>query len=568
MNFRERYIYDPVKDLLGKGGFSSVYAAYDKLLERPVALKFFHAEAPDKYSLLEEIKRVIRLSHPNIVRYYDVAEIESVSVHGTTVKVQAGILEYINGGEIKEFLSNNNDRALLVKLLEDILSGIAYLHQNKIVHRDLKPQNILVQVENDQATAKISDFGISKIFGPGKTATVGIVGTPDYMAPEQFNNDLYGGGDDITNRVDLWSFGVLAYELITGEKLFNTGGSNFSERTINALLNENIDQKINAVDAVFRPLLKRCLVRDARKRAASAEELIALLPGKNHKEQQPVAASTKSNKGKRVLLSVFAVLLVASGVFLFLQNRTTRTEAIPVKQTPPVVKAAPATPVKTPEIKDTPSAPPVVHQETTAPAQPSKPYTVTVVTNANGTLSVNKKPVSAVTPSSKVPVQLNQGNHLLQVSGANPADVILQNVTVTPKQLGKNGELFFDLKKVIKEREDREADDKLKNCRKCNGTGFEEYIAENPCIVCKGLKVRKAPCEADQCTGGKIPVDCKTCNGYGTWISGGVKTVCTQCNGKGFNLFDCPLCDKGFINAPCDHCKGAGMVKGKRVCTH
>jgi serine/threonine protein kinase len=87
--------------LLGKGGFSTVYKAEDKLLNRFVALKFFKSQELHKYDVLAEIRKVIQLEHPNITRYYDVATLENRTVHGEVEKVQVGVMEYINSGDIK-----------------------------------------------------------------------------------------------------------------------------------------------------------------------------------------------------------------------------------------------------------------------------------------------------------------------------------------------------------------------------------------------------------------------------------------------------------------------------------
>src|SRR5919205_235555 len=148
MDFQQRYVFDPQTDLLGKGGFSKVYRATDTLLERTVALKFFTANAADKYQILNEIKRAIRFEHPNLCKYYDVAVLSSVNILGETERTEVGIMEYIDAGDFKTFTKNNPE--YIDKLLVDVLKGLAYLHKHGIVHRDLKPQNILIKMVDDE----------------------------------------------------------------------------------------------------------------------------------------------------------------------------------------------------------------------------------------------------------------------------------------------------------------------------------------------------------------------------------------------------------------------------------
>ena len=105
MTFKERYQYNAKTDLLGKGGFSRVYKAHDVMLDRDIALKFFTAEASDeKYDILAEIRRAIKFNHPNLVRYYDVQTVEVPTIHGDLERSNVGILEYVNSGNLYDFL--------------------------------------------------------------------------------------------------------------------------------------------------------------------------------------------------------------------------------------------------------------------------------------------------------------------------------------------------------------------------------------------------------------------------------------------------------------------------------
>src|SRR5688572_2162030 len=144
MDFQTRYKFDPKTDLLGRGGFSKVYRANDTLLDRTVALKFFTADASEKYQVLNEIKKVIQFEHPNLCKYYDIVLLSGKNIVGEAEKIEVGILEYLDLGDLKTYLKNNPQH--IDKLLMDVLKGLSYLHKKGIVHRDLKPQNILIKM--------------------------------------------------------------------------------------------------------------------------------------------------------------------------------------------------------------------------------------------------------------------------------------------------------------------------------------------------------------------------------------------------------------------------------------
>ena len=284
MNFRDRYQYDAQRDLLGKGGFSTVYKAEDKLLNRFVALKFFKNQELHKYDVLAEIRKVIQLEHPNITRYYDVATLENRTIHGEVEKVQVGVMEYINGGDIKTYLKRNPEH--FDNLITQLLEGIQYLHDNGIIHRDLKPQNILVKVQNGVVTTKITDFGISKLVDSVSTTTHGLLGTLAYMAPEQLDPKHFGIDGKINTNLDFWSFGILLYDLLTDSHPLIDNNSNTVEQVMRSILMGDIDSKISSIKhPVYREMLGMCLVKDANKRVKSASDILNIRPMQNVNKQ-------------------------------------------------------------------------------------------------------------------------------------------------------------------------------------------------------------------------------------------------------------------------------------------
>jgi eukaryotic-like serine/threonine-protein kinase len=208
----ERY---EVLELVGTGGMSSVYKAHDQLLERNVALKVLHPHYGDDTEFVERFRRearaVAQLSHPNIVTVIDRGESEG---H------QFIVFELIEGENLKELV--NRTGALparrAVELVAAIADGLAFAHEQGLVHRDVKPQNVLL---NGDGEAKVTDFGIARSLDVehGVTQTGTVLGTSNYLSPEQ------ASGKQVTPATDVYSLGVVLYELLTAEVPFP--GENF-----------------------------------------------------------------------------------------------------------------------------------------------------------------------------------------------------------------------------------------------------------------------------------------------------------------------------------------------------
>jgi serine/threonine protein kinase len=300
-DFKERYSYDPAKDLLGAGGFAEVFLATDNLLHRKVALKFFTGGHAEKYSVLAEIRRIISLEHENIIRYYDAVVLEVPGIHGTNQKAEIGVMEYLDGGHLLDYLkSTGASENLKSKLLSDVLKGIQYLHEHGVIHRDLKPQNILIKNTPKGPVAKITDFGISKNTGAANESSSALLGSIEFMAPEQFNPAKYGVNGKISGNVDLWAFGVMAYEVFAGTKLFGARSEgNTSEQVMRNILRDENEIDFSRVPSPWEKIIKRCIVRDAGARAAKADELLENIPATIVSEKilpKPVSPEFKDDK--------------------------------------------------------------------------------------------------------------------------------------------------------------------------------------------------------------------------------------------------------------------------------
>jgi serine/threonine protein kinase len=289
--FFQRYEYNPVTDCIGKGGFSRVYKAFDKKLNRWVALKFYkHNEVGERYSPTAEIRRVINLDHPNICRYLDIEDLEKENVFGEKEITQVSVMELLDGGNLLEYYSTHPGEEVLRKLLSDVLKGLVYLHKSGIIHRDIKPANILIRETSEGPVAKITDFGVSKASGGGMTnhSSALVVSIP-YMAPEQLNVKKYGIDEKISFNLDLWALGVTLFEVVTGKVLFKNRNNDSNEEIMANILAPGLQEKLEELPPPFFEIVRRCLVKDARRRAQRAEELIELLcPSVELVPQQPV----------------------------------------------------------------------------------------------------------------------------------------------------------------------------------------------------------------------------------------------------------------------------------------
>ena len=199
-----------LQELIGGGGMADVYLARDNLLDRPVAVKILHqqfqsdAEFIDKFH--REAQAAARLSHPNIVNIYD------VGVEGTTHYI---VMEYVSGKTLKERIrmEGHLPTAEALQVAENIASALAHAHSTGLVHCDIKPHNILMMKDG---TAKVADFGIARaVTESTMTYSGNVVGSVHYFSPEQAKGTM------ITPKSDVYSLGVVLYEMLTGQLPFN-----------------------------------------------------------------------------------------------------------------------------------------------------------------------------------------------------------------------------------------------------------------------------------------------------------------------------------------------------------
>lgn len=281
--FSERYEYDSNRDLLGEGGFGRVYRAYDNYEHEYVALKMQNVDPKHpELRLRNEVEKVQQYVHRYIARYKGCY---TFSTFGGDVDI--AVMKYYKDGGLDQLLSSGklclNER---YTMLRQILEGIAFLHSHGIIHRDLKPQNVLVVEHDGNYSPLITDFGISKQLDTGESSAVSnsvLGGTYSYASPEQLKETT------IRKNTDLWSFGIIAYQMLTDSLPFNCGS--FSPTSQEGRLEQFrqmtsgvLPATLNSVPEPWQRLIRQCLVVDNTQRITNAEDAISIIENKNFEQ--------------------------------------------------------------------------------------------------------------------------------------------------------------------------------------------------------------------------------------------------------------------------------------------
>jgi serine/threonine protein kinase len=426
-----------VLERLGRGGMAEVYRAYHPNLDRFVAIKVLHSFLSDegefKVRFEKEAQNIAKLRHPNIVQVYDFDFDEDTDSYFM-------VMELIEGPTLKDYLYDNNEGvrklplAESVRIIRQASEALSYAHQRGMIHRDVKPANLMLDARENNRLV-LTDFGIAKLLtGKQNTISGGLVGTPAYMSPEQGMGEI---GDE---RSDLYSLGVIMYQLLTGELPYDA-------ETPMALILQHMNDpvpSVRSIDPHLSPavdkVLMRLMAKDPTQRYQGAQELISDLDLLEKAPARldpttlvlpkmilpPVKPEKEMSTARRIpvalLLLIMGLIVIGSGVFVLGANGGTFpflsafaasptptlevTVAATASSTPPQATDIPASTSVSAGIGDLTATQTVVVNPTATPTAtqtvrqlPTRTTTTTATPRATITPTETRTPTITATPT-------------------------------------------------------------------------------------------------------------------------------------------------------------------------
>ncbi len=329
-----------ILDKLGEGAMGTVYRALDPLIERTVAIKTIPLNLPEEEKrlfedrFLREAKSAGRLSHPNIVTIYDVGETDDFAYIA---------MEYLDGPSLREILREHGPLPLELALETSLqmADALAFAHDHGVVHRDIKPPNVIVL--GKRGTVKLTDFGIAHLMSNTETRAGMLLGSPRYMSPEQVQ------GQPVDGRSDIFSLGVVLYEMLAGRPPF--GGEEL-HGILFRIVNEPvapISQTRRNIPVGVDEILARCLAKKPHDRYSNANDLVndlnkLLHPPPIESTEQPVNPPLSRTLkavafGMPVLIALVLTIGMIVTTFVLERNQVQRGSVTntPSIQTPQLV---------------------------------------------------------------------------------------------------------------------------------------------------------------------------------------------------------------------------------------
>jgi serine/threonine protein kinase len=305
--------------LAGRGGMGEVYRAEDLTLSQVVAIKFLPEALSQDASALarfhSEVRIARQIAHPNVCRVFDIGDAE-----GTPFLT----MEYVDGEDlassIRRFGKLSPDKA--VEIARQICAGLAAAHDRGVIHRDLKPANIML---DSAGKVRITDFGLAGIAATLEGVEV-RAGTPAYMAPEQL------AGREVTTKSDIYSVGLILYEILTGKRAFEAGTLAELVKLREAGTLTNPSTLVRDLDPLVERVIQRCLDKDPARRPESALQVAAALPGgdplaaalaagETPSPEMVAAAGATEGISPRLGIALFATVLISLVAYMFVADR-------------------------------------------------------------------------------------------------------------------------------------------------------------------------------------------------------------------------------------------------------
>ncbi len=307
---------------LGEGGMGVVYKAEDTKLKREVAIKFLprfistNKEERQRFEI--EAQAAAALNHSNIAHIYAIEETDDEMFI---------VMEYIDGMELKDKIKSGSiSPDETIKIAIQIVEGLAVAHKEGIVHRDIKSSNIMITPDGK---VKIMDFGLAKIKGGTEVTKIGTtLGTISYMSPEQTK------GEEIDHRADIWSFGVVLYEMLSGQLPFR---GDYEQAVIYSILNDEpelistsrVDESI-----ILEKIVYKALSKNQEERFQNAQELLKELQAENEEKftvTKKLRSKAKSNKNRIIGITAIVIIAVITIYTVFMFN-TSNSNSVTIEK--------------------------------------------------------------------------------------------------------------------------------------------------------------------------------------------------------------------------------------------
>jgi hypothetical protein len=330
----ERY---RVVALAGRGGMGEVYRAEDLKLSQIVAIKFLPASLSKDAGALarfhSEVRIARQVSHPNVCRVFDIGDADGIPFL---------TMEYVDGEDLASLIRRigriSTDKA--IEIARQVCAGLAAAHERGVIHRDLKPANLML---DGSGKIRITDFGLASIASSIEASDV-RAGTPAYMAPEQLE------GKEVTAKSDLYSLGLVLYEILTGKRAFNAATLPELIKQRESSAPANPSTLVRDLDPLVERVILRCLEKDPMQRPASALQVAAALPGGDPLAAALAAGETPSpemvaaagaTEGMRPRIAIALLALSAFGLIalLFMADRYRLHNRVPLDNPPEVLVA-------------------------------------------------------------------------------------------------------------------------------------------------------------------------------------------------------------------------------------